>query len=296
MDFVITQNGRTAAFNAGAAGIKIEIAEFKLGAEAGYTPTELDNALRGTILHTGVPTGFAVINEDTCEYLLEINADVGTFSFGEIGLYLTNGELFALATLPGLQQKVARPGSGWNTIRIRARLMLVGLAPIIQWTVQNLTVGVLQELPNFSLLSRPDVAPSNAYIVHDPDEYGNDAFVTRSGDDSWDVSTHGYPVVKVGEYTVLVGGTASQCQLDRPLTLESVFPAGRYLVQVKSGLKKGLIRKVTGVVNDVLQWGPAFGSPLSPGDQFEILQSNLSLVETEGNEIAFFHALSVRSV
>lgn len=296
MDFEITQAGIQAAFNAGVAGAKIEVTTFKLGSEAGYTPSNLDTALRGTILHTGVPTGFAVIDADTCEYVLQVNADVGTFPFGEVGLYLSNGELFAIATLPQLQHKIARPGSGWNVINIRARLRLVGISAVITWVVQNLTVGVLQELPSFSLLSRPDVAPSNAYIVHDPDDYGNEPLVTRNGDDTWDISTHGYPVVKTNEYTVQAGGTASQCVLDRPITLESQFPAGRYLIQIKDGPKIGLVRKVTGVIGTVLQWAPAFGSPLDAGTPFEILQSNLSLVETEGNEIAFFHALSVRSV
>lgn len=296
MDFVITDSGRTAAFNAGISGIKIEVTQFKLGSGVGYTPNSLtDTALHGTVLYTGVPTGFTVVDADECEFLLEVPGNIGTFNFGEIGLYLNNGELFALQALPALQQKIAFPGTGWNTIRIRARLMLVNISPVIQWVVQNLTIGAIQELPNYSFLSRPTVAPSNIYIVHQADENGNEALVTRSSGDTWDVNTHQFVPVKAGDFAI-VSSTGASLVASGPLPIEQTFPVGRYLIQMKTGPLAGLIRQIQTVAGANVTWTPAFGSSPAPGDQFEILQSTCSIVVTEGSEQAFFHALSVRSV
>lgn len=297
MDFVIVDAGRTAAFNAGISGIKIEIANFKLGSVAGYTPDPLvDTALHGTILHTGVPTGYSIINADTCEFLLEIPGNVGTFDFGEIGLYLSDGSLFAMQALPQLQQKIAFPGAGWNRILIRARLSLPALTPVIQWVVQNLTVGVIQELPNFSVLSRPSIAPSNIYIVHEADENGVEPTVTRAADDTWNVSTHTFKPVKAGDLSILPGATGGSMTVNQILPLDPTAPIGRYLIQIKTGPLKGLIRKVTNVLGAQMTWTPAFGSAPAAGEEFEILQTTTSILETEGSEISFFQAMSVRSV
>lgn len=296
MDFVITDPGRTAAFNAGVAGVKIEVTNFKVGSAFGYTPLLADVDLHGTVLWTGVPSGFTVIDPDTCEFLLEIPGDAGSFDFGEIGLYLNNGLCFAIATLPTLQQKIAQPGLGWNVIRIRARLQLVSIAPIIQWHIQHLTIGVLQEVPNYSHVPRPPASSSNAYIVHQGDEYGNDPLVTFSHDGTWDVSTHQYPVVRSGD-KVVQSSTAASLTVVGNLPLPLVFPPGRFLIQATSGLQKGLVRVVTAITANSISWTPAFGAPLVPGaDQFEILQSNLSVIESESSELGFFHALSVRAV
>lgn len=298
MDLQVTSNGVTASFNAGVSGIKIEVVQFKLGSAFGYTPVPggPDTTLRGSTVYTGVPTNFSVISADTCEFMLEVPGNAGTFDFGEVGLFLAGDELFAIGALPGLQRKIAFPGLGWNTIRIRARIQLVGVAAVIQWVVQNITVGVIVELANYSLLDRPDVAPANAYIVHEGNEFGNDAFVTRASDETWDVSTHQYVPVKAGDLTVLAGATGGTMTVSGNVPVGNDFPLGRFLIQPKSGTQKGLVRRVTTISNATLTWTPNFGAPLAPGDQWELLQSTASLVETEGSEMSLFHALAARSI
>jgi hypothetical protein len=298
MDFQVLDSGRTAALNAGIAGIQIEVTSFSVGSAFGYTvdPTT-DTGLRGTNLWTGVPTGYSVIDVDTCEFLLELPGNVGTFNFGEVVLNLNNGAAFALASLPGTQQKIAQPGQGWNTVFIRARIQLVGVAAIIQWFIQDITVGIIIELGNYSLLPPPGNAPSNAYIVHDPDEQGNDPFVTRDSDNTWNVSTHQRVAVAAGDFEISAAGlTATTLSLTATPQLAQSFPLGEYLIQPKSGLQKGQVRKLTAVNGANLVWSPAFGAPLATSDTFEILQSTASAIASEASDEGFFQALSVRSI
>jgi len=296
VDLTILDSGRTASLNSGVPGIKIEIGSFTLGSAFGYAVNPAtDTALHGAVLYTGTPIGYSVIDADTCEFMLQVPGNVGTFNFGEVGLHLVSGALYAVGVLPGLQQKIAAPGTGWNTINIRARLHESGLPATITFVIQEITAGAIIELPNWSTLNRPADAPSNVYIVHDADDLGNDALVTRSHDGTWDVSTHGYPVVEAGAFTVGPGATGSALLASGVLPMEASFPLGRYLIQPKTGAQAGNIRKVTSVSGSVLHWSPSFGAPLDTGDEFEILQSTASLSETVGTDIALFHALATRS-
>lgn len=289
-NYQITQAGITAAFHASTGGPKIEITEFRLGSAYGYTPSLADTALHGSVLHTGAPLGYAVLNQDTCQYTLHVPETVGNFDFGEIGLYLGDGTLFALQALQLPQRKVAQPDADWNEILLKAQLQLTNIAALIQWTVQNLTTGVILELPQFEEVDPPDASDVNAYIVHQGDEEGNHAFLTKRDGDIWDVSTHRHAVVAQGTVSAATGISVTSPDI---FGVDSSFPPGRYLLRFITGVHRGQFRRLASSLGSTINWATAFPTPANVGDKFDILQSDVSLLQGT-DDTAFLHALMLR--
>jgi hypothetical protein len=289
-NYQITQAGITAAFYAGSGGPKIEINEFRLGTAYGYTPSLADTSLHGSVLYSGVPLGYAVINQDTCQYSLHVDETVGNFDFGEIGLYINGGVLFALQSLQLPQRKIAQPDSDWNEILLKAQLQLTNLPALIQWTVENLTTGVILELSQFELVDPPDTSDVNACIVHQGDEEGNHAFITKRDGDIWDVSTHRHAVVAQGTVGSATGVSVSSPDI---FGVDSLFPLGKYLLRFRTGVHRGQFRRLAYSLGSTVGWATAFPTPANVGDKFDILQSDVSLLQGS-DDLSFLHALMLR--
>lgn len=137
-NFVITTAGMAAASVAGASGPKIDIVAFKLGSGSGYTPAAGDTGLTGSTVFTGVPLSVTPHNGDTTDVLVQLGANDGPFSFGEIGLYMPGDILFAKMAYPALQAKVSDAingvGSTWN---IHALLKLADAPALFNFTLSN---------------------------------------------------------------------------------------------------------------------------------------------------------------
>ena len=75
----------------------VTITSFQIGSGHGYVPQPTDTGIHGTSLFTGVPTNPVKITANVVQYTGIMDATVGPFSYGEIGLYMADGTLFALA-------------------------------------------------------------------------------------------------------------------------------------------------------------------------------------------------------
>src|SRR5882762_7002291 len=101
MTTVITRAGITAAINAGGQGALIDITYFKIGS-ALLTPV-LDTMTNVTgLVYTGSSSQLAyrVIDENTTDYIITLDESIGNFDIGNIGLFLTDGTMFALTGYP----------------------------------------------------------------------------------------------------------------------------------------------------------------------------------------------------
>lgn len=285
MQYVITQDGLAAAFAAESGGPKIKITEFRVGSAYGYTPVVADDALHGAILYSSPPTGYAVLDSNTCEFTLKIPQNIGTFDFGEIGLYLEDGTLFALQALPALQRKIQVPLIGANEIIMQARLRLVNLPSNIEIVVQTTTAGLIPETVSLLTLQSPIDSGLNAFIVHNTDEVGNTIWAVRRSDLIWDISTHKTSPVSG---TVV---TATQTSISAPEieNLSGLFPVGRYILRMLSGLHEGKMRFVSSVSGSGLTLLNGLPSSPAVGDAFDILQSDVSAIGTDFDELVLFH-------
>lgn len=284
MKFQITSAGFAAAFAASNQGPEIRIGQFRVGAGVGYTPAVTDTALHGALLHTGTPIGYRVLDPNTCEFTIRMDETVGTWQFGEIGLYLLDGTLFALGALQRPQWKAAFPDRDFNRYNVKIRLVINGAIPKIELVVQQITAGVIWELPSVDDLPAIEDAQTNVYLCHSQDENGNDALCTM-GDNRWTINTHLRRRI-VGTITA-VNNTGTQVT-SPSITLSDTTP-GRYLVQFTSGAAKGLVRRVTSMNANRANWLTPEQN-VAVGDTFEILQDSAS-ADGSGGDDAFFYSL-----
>lgn len=199
MIFVITNAGLAAANAATAGGPKIEITTYKVGAGVAYTPVIEDTALHGTILHTAAPSNYSVLSANAVQYLLTMDDTIGNFSFGEIGLYLADGTLFALSALTQVQQKTATSGiTPGNIIQIDARLNLSQVSAIISFPITTLVNGKIPEIASVDLLTTPVLSQANVYLVHSGDETGTPTLAIRNDDTNWRFMTHNTRIIASG--------------------------------------------------------------------------------------------------
>ena len=184
--FLITDAGLAAAAVATPTGPYIHITSFEIGSAFGYTPQRNQLSLQGTILYTGLASSYTVVDGDTVEIGLRMDATVGSFNFGEIGLRLASGDLFAILVFENQQEKVRAVGNqAGNTWYIRARIKLAQAPAIVQVTLIN-SQSIL-EVPNWQSLQKPgdQIMGANIAIVHANNSSDDPVLVIRDNDDEW---------------------------------------------------------------------------------------------------------------
>ena len=279
MIFTITQAGLLAAASAGSGGPLINITTFKVGSAVGYTPSLSDTNLRGTVLHTGVPISYNVISANLVNYTLRMDETVGDFTFGEVGLFLADGTLFALASLTSGQQKLKSSGPQvGSVINVIANLNLTNATALLQFTINSLANAKILEIGSTDLLTAPVVAASNAYIVHSNDDVGNPLLAIRESNYKWRFHTHN--TVKVfGTVTAGPTNTVSMTSTDI-FTHVSTVVAGKYILQFTSGVLAGICRNIASSTPNTVGWATSTVAVPQVGDTFEIYQSDASIIQS----------------
>ena len=284
MEFHITSAGLAAAFSASNQGPEIRITQFRVGSGLGYTPNVNDLALHGAELHVAAVDNYVVIDPNTCEFTLRMDETVGTWQFGEIGLYLEDGSLFALGALQRPQWKSAYPDKDFNRYNVKVRLVLNGVIPKIDLVVQQITAGIIWELPSVDVLPILEDALTNVYLCHSQDEHGNDALCTK-GANRWTISSHQRRKLYGAITVVAPGGT----QFSSPALTLSEAVSGRYLVQFTSGQAKGSVKRIASLsAPSMTLVSPELN--VSIGDTFELLQSS-TIADGGGGDDGFFYSL-----
>jgi hypothetical protein len=271
--FVITDAGNAAATIATPGGPYIHITQFKVGSGSNYTPSALDTNIHGTLLYTGGITNYYVVDYQTIELILFMDATVGPFDFGEIGIYLADGTLFALCSWNTLQNKIRAIGTQAGTQwRIRARLKLARAPVVCQ--VDVITTLQVHEVTNWELLVTPINQPGNAnmVIVKDPGPAGDNVMVFKDNDNTW----------AINDFVRLFAGatTDAGCTIGTSVITHPQMPLGymdlpqtvsRYLVKFPDGD----IRKVLSSPGaNQITFGPPKAVPLTGA--FEIWEDQAS--------------------
>lgn len=125
MQVQITDLG-VAALTAGG-GAPVVMSRCDFGSGVAYIPLPTDTALHGATLFTVAPSTPVAVNANVVRYSAYLDYSVGPFNFGEFGLFMANGELFALGSsdtlIAKLQQTSALTG---NSVRLDVYLSMVG--------------------------------------------------------------------------------------------------------------------------------------------------------------------------
>jgi len=258
--FLITDAGLAAATIAAPGGPYVHIHEYRIGSTFNYTPTRDQTGLMGTTLYTGTPQSYTIIDTDISQALCVMDETVGTFEWGEMGLYLQDGTLFAICVWDKLQEKVKAVGNqAGNIWKIHALLKLAQAPAIVQITTVN-SQGIL-EVPVWPLLAKPFDQPNgaNVAIIHDDDASGSPVLVIRDNDNEW--APVAYTKIFEGS-TTYPGAVATTTTLQHPLLTNYSFEVpnttSKYLVRFPDGQLRKLLDKNP---QDTITWGPGVTAP-----------------------------------
>lgn len=273
MQFIITNDGIASISSAMASGTPIHVDTFKVGSSVNYSPLQTDLALRGTTHYTGSVLDYRVVGTDTIEYLLLLGPNIGPFSFGEIGLYLNNGKLFALGSLSNLQYKSATvsntPGV---SIEIVASITYTNISSIVAYYLQVNAYSKLVEYATLALLPPTPIAASNGCIIRNTDDNGEPILAIKVNESKWRFSN--FSRVELAEP---VAGTSDYLSIQTSMSnAPDNFRRNRYIIQFVSGVLTGKSRLITSWNNFLITWDESLPSIPSPGDLYEIYSSDFA--------------------
>lgn len=241
--FVQLTNAGKAALDA--AQGPVTVTKFVLGSGYAYTPEPTQTALQGSPLFTGVPTSATPVTSSVWRYGCLLDSSVGPIAWGEIGLFLADGTLFAVAVSDTLIQK-----NVGDSARADVFVSLVGTnyAMWLDLAESNnpfkiAVLGSVDQLP-----ASADASP-NAYIVtgFQDDQQAFMAYTNRSG--WWNFDAYDYASAS-GTETVIQDVGASSVSIANAdfQTYMNPQTPGSVITEVVSGPAYSASRYVTGVV------------------------------------------------
>lgn len=254
--FEITTAGNAAATVAETSGPKISIKTFKVGSSLTAVSTSHTN-IQGSLVYQGNCSYFSRYSSDTAQVICEIPANVGPVNFGEIGLFLEDGTMYARMAYSTLQFKASAAANGYGeVVRVHALLRLTQNPAIFNfYTGDPHEVG---DVPNFTYLVAPSVDGNTpAYVVHESTPDGESMFVYKNTANLWTVS--GYRSVGALTVTASFPNTLSGALFT---TLGNTSIAGKYVIQTSAGQlrKVNSITSGTATLNFAMAPVPAIGS------------------------------------
>lgn len=261
--FIITNVGLAAAAVAHPEGPFIHITQFRLGNAFNYTPQRTDTGLNGTTVYIGTILNYNYIGDNTLKLDFDLPYSSGNFQFGEVGLYLASGEMFAKSAFEVLQEKISNlTGVVGNRIKFSALIKLAQSTAVIQVTIEDDDCKPPLELDTWAELAPPSIAPNEPIfaIVHEKNSMNNSTFLMRNENPAtglWVVNS-GYMLVK--KTTVAVNTTASR--IYSPGVDFTTSTLGQYLIQTADGRLRRVSSSFQGATPYVNLYSPL---PAAPG-------------------------------
>lgn len=183
--FKITQAGLD-AINGVPGGPELKIGAFRIGSAHGYEPDVTDTALRGIVLYEGTPVAMNRLPLGMLDIIVQLPAEVGPFNFGEVGLYLTDGTLFALAAYQNLQEKHNQLVNGIGNIWVIHCLLEFTAVPIT-FSLENKSGLLMMEVEHTGQVTGPILMLNNPnnMIIHEETHNSSMIVVLRDNDYRW---------------------------------------------------------------------------------------------------------------
>lgn len=268
--FIITNVGLAAAAVAHPEGPFIHITQFRLGNAFNYTPQRTDTGLNGTTVYIGSILTYNYIGDNTLKLEFDLPYSAGNFQFGEVGLYLASGEMFAKSAFEVLQEKISNlTGVVGNRIKFSALIKLAQSTAVIQVTIENEDCKPPLELDTWAELAPPSVAPNDPIfaIIHEKNSENNSTFLMRNENPAtglWVVNS-GYMLVR--KTTVAANTTASR--IYSPGVDFTTSTLGQYLIQTADGRLRRVSSSFQGATPYVNLYSPLPSAP-TPGTDLYI--------------------------
>lgn len=264
MQFQITTAGADALNSAQG---PISLSRYALGGDYGYVPDPSATDIRGELIHTGTPSEAIPVSGNIFKYVVYLDHSIGPFQFGEVALYMSTGELFAIgvesSAIEKTQMTAQSPGS---SLKLECYLTMIGNNyHMFLDTAESDNRFRLAVISGVDHLPTPSEATPNAYVVQSEAE-GQTSFIAytdRSG--LWVFDAYNYGGAFQG--VVASGGGLS---VESATSLDDNIPlyVGHIILQFTTGPLRGVCRVINNVIAYTLNFvTPLVGSP-NVGDQF----------------------------
>lgn len=277
MYFVLTTAGNAAI--SATPGVPPVLGNYKLGSGSNYTPTSGATALAGSVLYTGTLSAPIVEAANVIRYVITLDRTVGNFNFGEIGLYLPNGTLFALASSNTLIPKIQSAGpTVGNDITVDCYVTTSGTQYDIYSELSNSASPFsAPRVSSVDILPKPDGSGSNIYVVGSPtDDAGSMLATAYEG--RWSIQDYSLEVAH-GVVSSASGAVINfSSYTDSPAAEDlTITEPGTLLVQFISGPLSGVVRSITIISTSgpgVIHVSSAYSLSPNPGDLFIVYRRN----------------------
>lgn len=259
--FLITNAGLAVASVAQPQGPYIHITQWKVGSAYGYQPQPTDLDLNGSILASGAPIAWTPIGDNTIDILCRIGPDLGPFQFGEIGLYLDDGTLFAKAVFDQPQTKFSSLGASvGSAYTFHCLLKLQQSVAVFQITTDSGIPPSISQVDKWSDLFPPSLMSDPtipAIKVNEPNVMGEPSLVIQYNNQWW-MASRSYTQYRSKSADVTgvptsfpvsastVGWVEIASSLMRPLDLSSSGSTGNRSFVLRTS--DGFFRSVSSVV------------------------------------------------
>ena len=276
MNVQITDVGM-AALNANAGVITLSLC--KIGNGYNYVPSPTDTDIHGALVFSGVPSAPVAVNANVVKYGFYMDYSVGDFAYGEFGLFMSNGDLFALGCSSTLYEKLKLNSANvGNSVRLDIYLS-VNNQNYEMW----FDIGESNNQFRLAVLQSPDVLPQskdatpNAYVVQGatPDQNAVLAFTDRNGLWTFDA----YQFINQVSGTI-VGADSQSVTIALSTYTTDMTPEyfGQVLFEFSSGVNYSICRYVSGTITGGGVVRLNFATPLlkvpAVGDTFVIFKRN----------------------
>jgi len=245
MLMTVTNAGISKATVAAQNGYQIKIDKYKLFlGSIFYELSVEDDAVPGTQVHAGNINSVTNIGSGELEYRILVDHIIGDFSFNFVGLYLTDGTLFAYGNLTFLQEKrKTTSGLVGNTLDFKC---VTKLSPSLNHTINLYLHHPLSNFafPEIELLSmlEPPSDSMNAVIVKEKTSKGDSTLAIRRDTSTW--SFVGFSTTYKVVVTGISGSNISFAAVPQGLYLSN--PLNKAVIaSVVSGPASGRARFVT---------------------------------------------------
>jgi hypothetical protein len=264
--------------NAGAALLNgntgpITLSTYKLGSDYNYTPSPTDTNIHGTLVLQGAPSVPVAQSANIVKYSVYLDYATGPYTFGELGLFTSDGTLFALAAWNDLLQKLPVTAlNAGNSIRVDLYLSMVG-------TNYDMWLDLAESNNSFrmAVLGSPDQLPSpqnavpNAYVISGAGagQSAFQAFTDRQG--LWNFSAYAYANQATATIVAFDSQSVTIAAADYVPGMTPQY-TGEVILEFSTGALYGTCRYVSSVVQVGNQYTLGFDNPLmmTPivGDKF----------------------------
>lgn len=194
---IVTDVGLAAASIATPKGPYIEIAKFKVATDYGFDPDRYDNDIHGPILYEAQPTTYQFLPPKTINVKCRIPAIAGPWEFGNIGLFLPTGELFALVAFPTPQLKTSSLTT--NVAGAYTFNCLINLEQSVAvFKIDAEFEPAVLEVDKWSDVQPSDDGPNPEvplYIVRELDPWGDASELHKASGTRWTVGSTYRPIV-----------------------------------------------------------------------------------------------------